>query len=86
MLLLASSTGKCSNLGKANSNVVLLTGNAYRFLLRATDYQDNEVELDQLPENKSVDGIAGGIAQAYKLYNVPRYEKLAQCNIHNVYA
>ncbi|CAM0135686.1 unnamed protein product [Umbelopsis sp. WA50703] len=48
-----------------------ITGQLHRFLLRATDYQNNQIEIDQLPENISIDGIAGGIAQAYELYNVP---------------
>jgi hypothetical protein len=41
--------------------------------LQATDYQCEKgtIKPEQLPENTSVSGIAGGIAEAYKLYNVP---------------
>ncbi|CAO3677997.1 unnamed protein product [Umbelopsis vinacea] len=50
-----------------------ITGDLHRFLLRATDYQceKNTIKLEQLPDNISVSAIAGGIAEAYRLYNVP---------------
>ncbi|GAB5586862.1 Glutathione synthetase [Umbelopsis nana] len=50
-----------------------ITGDLHQFLLRSTDYQcdPNTIKLNQLPENISVTAIAGGIAAAYSLYNVP---------------
>jgi hypothetical protein len=44
----------------------------FRFLLYATDYQCEKgtIKPEQLPENISVSGMAGGIAAAYNLYNI----------------
>ncbi|KAI8582807.1 hypothetical protein K450DRAFT_264746 [Umbelopsis ramanniana AG] len=50
-----------------------IAGELHRFLLQATDYECEKgtIKPENLPENTSISGIAGGIAEAYNLYNVP---------------
>ncbi|KAI9245110.1 glutathione synthase [Phascolomyces articulosus] len=48
------------------------TSQLHRYLLQASErYAAGVINIDQLPENRSVQAIAGGIASAWKLYGNP---------------
>ncbi|KAI8142421.1 glutathione synthase [Fennellomyces sp. T-0311] len=48
------------------------TSKLHRYLLQASErYAGGLINIDQLPENRSVQAIAGGIASAWKLYGNP---------------
>lgn len=41
-------------------------------------YAQGAISIDQLPENRSVECLASGIASAWKLYGNPQYVSLVQ--------
>ncbi|KAG0165883.1 hypothetical protein DFQ28_008167 [Apophysomyces sp. BC1034] len=48
------------------------TSEMHRYLLSAVEgYADGQIKLDQLPENRGIEGLANGIASAWKLYGKP---------------
>ncbi|KAI9492816.1 glutathione synthase [Zychaea mexicana] len=48
------------------------TSKLHRYLLQASErYAGGLINIDQLPENRSIQAIAGGIASAWKLYGNP---------------
>lgn len=50
-----------------------------RYLVEATEkYAQGAISIDQLPENRSIECLASGIASAWKLYGNPQYVSMTQ--------
>ncbi|KAI7877917.1 glutathione synthase [Lichtheimia hyalospora FSU 10163] len=56
------------------------TSRLHRYLVEATEkYAQGAISIDQLPENRSVECLASGIASAWKLYGNPQAHVLMVC-------